>query len=395
MEDPLVSIVIPVGPDCDSLGQSLDRVMHQDFPKKEVIVVCDPRSPCADTVPKGSEELRVMRLKQPRSPGELINDGMRAARGHVKVLLRPYCTPIGAGWLSSLVAPFENDDVGAVVSQCVAAPECAAGLPARLLDSADPPLRRNTEGRPVPQATVSHLCDAYRASLLADVGYFQVDGLRSPGDAIDMSIKLADAGYSILLSDQAVVSYHAPAERTRLRGAMARALDYGSADAVLDKLYDLHWLNAGVLAAALLSLTLLPLALLSLPLAVAVSLLMLVWGAFLTLRLPVLGWECPVLILNVATYVGIMMLVRDEWAPGVFGRTIHPAILRQWCWLAALTASYGVLVGRVALRGAVRAARRPGGLRYAVPILFLGAAWWLLAGVGFVQGRFPGLRGGA
>lgn len=394
MKDLLASVVIPVGPGCESLGQCLDRVMHQDFVKKEVIVVCDPRAPEADALPRGSEELRVVRERQPRSPGQLINDGMRAARGHVKVLLMPHCVPIGSGWLQGLLEAFEDDDVGVVVSQCITAAESPPRLAARLLDSADPPLRRNGQGRPIPVQTVSHQCDAYRASVLADVGYFDTDGLTHPGEAVDMSIKMVDAGYAMVLSDKAVVRYGVPPAGSRLRSALRKALDYGHADAVLDRLYNLRWLNAGVHAAALCSLCLLPLALLSLPVAVAGSLLILVWSAFLALRMPLVGWECPVLAVNFAAYAAMMLLLRRDWAPGLFGMEMHPAIIRQWCWLAALGGSYLLLVGQAAGRGAVRTCRRAGGARYAPAVFLLGFLWWFLAGVGYVLGRLSSRKGG-
>jgi GT2 family glycosyltransferase len=394
MSDLLASVVIPVRPGCSSLGQCLDRVLNQDAPRKEVIVVCDPGVSDAGDLPEGSEELRVLRHRQSDGVGQLINDGMRAARGHVKVLLMPHCVPIGNAWLQSMLEPFEDDGVGVVVSQCIAAPEARRGLGARLLESVDPPLRRNDAGRPVPTETVSHQCDAYRASVLADVGYFEADGLRHPGEAVDMSIKMADAGYSMLVSDKAVVSHCAQPAGARLDNALRTALDYGRADAALDKQYDLRWLNGGVHAAALASFCLLPLALLSLPVAVALSLLLLAWGAFLALRIPLLGWDCPVLAVNLAAYVGIMLVVRDDWAPGVFGKQMHPAIIRQWCLLAAIAGSYFLLVARAAGQGALRAVRRPGGVRYALPIFLLGFVWWLLAGVGYTLERFvPRARG--
>jgi hypothetical protein len=394
MSDLLASVVIPVVPGCTSLGRCLDRVMNQDAPRTEVIVVCDPGVPDADDLPRGSEELRVLRSRQPRRPGQLINDGMRAARGHVKVLLMPHCVPIGNRWLQCMLEPFEDDGVGVVVSQCIPAPESEPGLAARLIDSIDSPLRRNDQGRPVPTEIISHRCDAYRASVLADVGYFETDGLRHPGEAIDMSIKMVDAGYAMVLSDKAVVGYHVPPAAARVRGALRTALDYGTADAALDRLYELRWLNASVYGAALLSLFLLPIALLNLPAAVGVSLLLLAWGAFLSLRLPVLGWECPVLAVNLAAYIGAMLLVRDDWAPGLFGKEMHPAIIRQWCWLAALEVSYFLLLARAAAGAAVSAVRQPRGVRYALPVFLLGFVWWCLAGVGYVREHLLAHKGG-
>ncbi|MHC4788295.1 MAG: glycosyltransferase, partial [Planctomycetota bacterium] len=385
--DPLASVVIPVGPDAEFLGKCLDRVRRQDFKKKEIIIVCDAGAADLASIPEGSEELRVIREREPAELSRLINDGMRAARGHVKVLLMPHCIPVGNGWLRVMVEPFERDEVGVVVSQCFPLERSEPGLAARLLDSVDPPERRAHRGGPSPLRVVSHRCDAYRASLLADIGYFAGNGLAAPGQAIDASIKVADAGYSIVLSEGAVAAYNAPRRRRSLARVLATALEYGRSDAMLDRLYDLSWLNAGVLAAALLSLLLLPVAALSLPVALALSIGLFIWAGFLGLRLPVLGWECPLAVFNFAAYVGVILLIRDDWRPGLFGLQTHPAVIRQWCWLAALAGSNLALVTRLALRGALRSCRSLRGLAYAVPVFVLGMAWWLLAGVGYLGGR--------
>ncbi len=387
MKDPLASVVIPVGPDAELLGQCLDRVARQDFSKKEVIVVCDPRAGDLASLPAGSEDVKVMRERHPAGVARLINSGMRAARGHVKILLMPHCIPVGTGWIRSMVEPFENDEVGVVVSQCLAHDRNGPGLPSRLLDTVDPPQRRNVGAGPAPQQVVGHLCDAYRASLLADVGYFQDDGLSEPGQAADISIKVADAGYTILLSDSAVATYNVPQNRRRLGAALKKALDYGSSDAVLDKLYDLHWLNAGVFAVALLSLVLLPVALVNLPVAWIVGFGIFIWAWFLAVRMPLLHWECPVAVLNAASYILIVLLIRADWWPAVFGKSVHPAILRQWSWLAAVTGSCLLLVVGAAFRSALRVCRQPGGLLYALPVFVLGVLWWLLAGAGYLRGR--------
>ncbi|NLW51163.1 MAG: glycosyltransferase [Candidatus Brocadiaceae bacterium] len=393
MSDLVASVVIPVGPGCTSLGRCLDRVLRQEAVRKEIIIVSDPAVPESD-LPRGSEELRVMRGRRAGHPGMLINDGMRAARGHVKVLLMPHCVPSGTGWLQGMLDLFEDESVGVVVSQTVPAPETRPGLAACLLDSVRPAIRRNHRDHPVPVETVSHQCDAYRASVLADVGYFDTDHLPHPGEAVDMSIKMADAGFSMVLSDRVVVSRQTPPAGRRLGAALRRALQYGAADAALEKLHDMHWLNAGVHAGAAVSLLLLPVGLLSLPIGVALALLLLVWGAFLALRVPVLGVDVPVMAVNLAVYAAVMLLVREDWAPGLFGKGMHPAIIRQWCLLGSTTASYLLLVARTAGQGAWRTLRLPRGARSALPVFLLGFAWWLLAGVGYMRERLlPSGRG--
>ncbi len=387
MKDPLASVVVPVSTDFRSLGQCLESLVRQDFENKEIIVVCDPRAREAASLPQAAKNLRIIREKDPCTTDQLINSGMRAARGQVKILLMPHCIPVGNGWIRSMVEPFDSDEVGAVVSQCFAMGRTESGLPAQLLESIDPQQRRSSRPGLSPQRAVSHLCDAYRASLLADIHYFRGGHMASPGQAIDISIKIADAGYSVVLTDAAVASYNVPERHRRLRGVMREAWLYGYTDAVLDRLYDLRWLNSGVFAAALISLLLLPLAVLSLPAAVILSIALLVWGGFLALRAPLVHWECPVAILNFAAYAAVVLLIRDDWWPGLFGKERHPAIIRQWCWLGTLTGSYLLLVLYSGLQQAARTLRRPRGALYAIPVLLLSVPWLLLAGLGYLRGR--------
>ncbi len=387
IENSLVSVVIPVVPGSHSLGQCLEKVVRQDFPNKEVIVVCAPGAADAASLPTRTKGVRVIREREPSTLARLVDSGMRTARGQFRILLMPHCVPVGDGWMRNMVAPFEDEQVGAVVSQCYELDRSEPGLAARLLDTIDPRQRRSPGKSPGREQVVSYLCDAYRASVAANVDYLALEGLTASGQAIALSIKTAEAGYSIVLSDDAVAGYNAPEDRRRLGKVMAKALDYGRTDALLDRLHNLCWLNSGVLAAALLSLPLLPVAVLSLPAAVIVSIALFIWGWFLSLRVPLLRWECPAAIANFIAYAAVVLTIRGGWWPELFGREMHPAIIRQWCWLGALTGSYLLLIAYTCVRGAARALRRPRGWVYALPVLLLGVPWWLLAGVGYLRGR--------
>jgi hypothetical protein len=388
MKDLLASIVIPVGADTSHVARCVERVRAQEFPKKEVIVVCDALTGDLTALPPGSEELRIIRERRPTPMAGLINAGMRAARGHVKVLLMPHCEPLGEDWLRSMVAPFEDDKVAIVAAQCVPAPGETPGLPARLMDAVDPWQRRARGVGPEYVQTVSHLCDAYRASLLADIGYFDEESFRTPGEAIDMSLKVADAGYAILLAHDATVACHAPAGRGALGRVLRRAVDYGRVDASLDRIYEMRWLNGGVLAAAAVSLLLFPIAVVSLPIAVALALALVAWGGFLSIRVPIIKWDCPTAAVNFVAYVAIILVVRKDWRPEWFGRQIHPAILRQWCLLAAVCGSYALLLLRAAALTTRHAVRARADWAWAAPVFVLATVWWVLAGFGYVRGRW-------
>ncbi|MFO8006656.1 MAG: glycosyltransferase [Candidatus Brocadiia bacterium] len=380
MEDRVISVVIPVAGSSPALGECLESVLRQDYRRTEVIIVCGADAEGSTALPPGSEDVRVIHQEGHCPNGRLVNDGMRAARGHVKVLLRPECVPLGRGWLRAMAEPFRDEDVGVVVSRFASFDGDEPGLAVRVLESLWPRHRAAGQKR----EHVSHACDAYRASLLADVGYFE-EGMPCPGEAVELSLRVREAGYSIVTAHGALARCGAAGGPGAL-GALGRALHFGRADARLYREHEVRWLNSGIFSAALFSLLLLPLALVSLPLGLIASGLLFVWGWLLTLRMPVVRWEVPTAVLSFALWVGLVLLVRDGWSPGLFGKGVHPAILRQWLWLAAMIGTFGLLLLRAAGACAWRVLRQPRGWLYALPAGLLALAWWPLAGLGHIQG---------
>jgi len=62
--------------------------------------------------------------------------------------------------------------------------------------------------------------------------------------------------------------------------------------------------------------------------------------------------------------------------------------------VGATAAAYLLLLAGASVRVALRACLRPGGTAYAVPVLFAGALWRLLSGVGYLHGSLFGIRAG-
>ena len=376
------SIIIPVSDDAQPVQRCIEKVLKQDFPKKEIVLAVGQGVKEPPQVSTEAASVRLIRDRKSRGIAHLINAGMRAAKGNIRVLLRPNCVPAGEQWLSEMVSPLEDESVGVVVSQCRMADRKQLGLFSRLMNSINHPERLDGGARRL--QAVSHLCDAYRASMLAEVGYFEEALFPTPGEAIDISVKVAGGGYQILLSPKAVVYYHAPANETRFRHVLASSFNYGYADGALGKRYGVGWLDCGVFAAALLSLLLVPLGFVSLPLAWIGAAGLLFWGWFLPFRLPFLPWSWPVGLLGIAAYAALVLGIRDDWAPVFLGR-LHPAIIRQWCFLAAMTISYLLVVARQAGACFWESLIKDKSLLYSVAVFFLAGPWWLVSGVGYLK----------
>jgi len=379
-----VSVIIPAADDAQPLARCIEKVLKQDFPKKEVVVAVGPKVKEPAQTADGATSVRFVRERKSVGVAHLINAGMRAAKGNIKVLLMPECVPAGSHWLEGMMEPFGDENVGVVVAQCRLPDKKRLGLASRLMNSIDCPETPDVEKRRAPQ-TVGHLCDAYRASMLADLGYLEDELFPTPGEAVDMSVRVADAGYNIVISPDATVFYHRGDERSRFGDVLARSLDYGYADGALSRRYQMEWLNCRVFAAALLALGLVPLGLISLPVAWMAAALLFLWGWFLPFKLFPFPWSWPVGVLNLATYVAMIIAIRGDWAPWLFGRRLHPAIIRQWCFLGAITASYLAIVTGRALSCTWHSLARDRSILYGIPIFFLAIIWWLGTGIGYIK----------
>ncbi|NIM71037.1 MAG: hypothetical protein GTO48_11430, partial [Xanthomonadales bacterium] len=84
-----------------------------------------------------------------------------------------------------MTEPFGDEDVGVVVSRFASRQGNEPGVGMRLLESVW--ARQGPPG--AERKHVSHACDAYRASLLADVGYFREE-IPSPGEALELSLRV-------------------------------------------------------------------------------------------------------------------------------------------------------------------------------------------------------------
>ena len=382
----MLSVVLPVNEDAPPVSGCLEKLLRQTYETKEVVVVCDARMREPVAPPNGAKTVKVITVSEPRGIAGLLNAGLRQASGDIKIVLMPQCVPAGPHWMDQMAAPFADEHVGVVVAQCRMEEKRSMGVSARLMNAVSPIERLSSKKAPEPQELVSHLCDAYRATVLADIGYFDEKSFATPGEAVDASVKVAAAGHAIVLTPQATVFYRVgPKDRT-LGRALSRSVDYGFSDAVLGKRHRLEWVNARVFAAALISFVLIPLGFVHLPLAFVLAGLLLIWGWVLPLKLPVVHWDLPVFAFNLALYVGMILLVRGDWAPETFGRNMHPAIIRQWCVLGAVTGSYLLILLGVGVQSALRSVIRDRSTFSAGLVFFLSMLWWLMTGLGYVRG---------
>ncbi|MEF8787522.1 MAG: glycosyltransferase family 2 protein [Planctomycetota bacterium] len=386
MEDPLISVVIPAPADVPALRPCVEKVLKQDYENREVIVVCGAGREEEVSLPGEEGRIRKIRQEEPGGVPELLNLGLRAAKGDIRIILSPECLPAGDGWLSAMAEPFEDDEVGAVISQCQVEEKTELSILQRLMQAVDR-VERSAEGdEPVPQELLSGRCDAFRAEMLEELGYFEENTSAPPAHAVDLSVRIADAGYSMLLTPDALVTCREAPGVWGDEGTLQTGLALGRCDAQLGSRHGVEWLNARLFATALGSLLLLPVGAYSLPIGTMMALALIVWGWFLSVRLPPLPWHWPVGVVNLGVYVAGVLYLRGDWAPWLFGWQMHPALIRHWCLLAAGTATYAAVVFCSAADTAVRSASRTGSMSRFPGVFLAAIPWWLAAGIGYMGG---------
>ncbi|MFW5915433.1 MAG: glycosyltransferase [Planctomycetota bacterium] len=379
-----VSVVIPAPPATDHVPACIESVLQQNHPADEVILITEPGL----SIENLPETVREVEVEECDNMAAMAETGMRTAGGEVRVLLMPNCIPEDSRWLEAMLEPFEDEEVGAVVSQCVSHHDRNSNLSARVIDAVESPELTDDDGHG-DMHLLTHLADAVRGELVEKLGHLYDDSLETPGEAVDLAIRLRRAGYRIVLSAGSAVQYHDPSAARSLSGVLGKAIEYGRTDAVLGRAYNVDWIGSRLYAAGVASFFLLPVALMNRPIAVILAGLLFVWGWFLPLRLPVLRWETPVSLLNIGVYAAIVLSIRNHWAPSVFPpREWHPAIIRQWCLVVAMSGSYLGLVLYDGLKGTIRELRDLKGLLYSPAVFALSSLWYAIAGGGYILGFF-------
>jgi cellulose synthase/poly-beta-1,6-N-acetylglucosamine synthase-like glycosyltransferase len=108
---PTVSIVIPVYNGASTIRLCLDAILSQDFPREQFeVIVVDNNS--TDGTPEIVKQYPVLLLyeRELQGPHAATNTGVRQAQGDIVAFTDSDCIP-QRGWLSTLVAPFADENV--------------------------------------------------------------------------------------------------------------------------------------------------------------------------------------------------------------------------------------------------------------------------------------------
>jgi glycosyltransferase involved in cell wall biosynthesis len=203
------------------LNKSIASIVAQTTPPIEIIVCVDHNEAllrrCEDHFGNGCAPgalpLIVQENKYDGHLGAARNTAVELARGEVVAFIDDDAAA-AADWLERLIAPYEDERVGAVGGAPL--PVFEAGRPRWFPHEFDWIFGCAYRGLPLTRAPLAHLIGANmsaRRSALREVGGFHSDHQ----DDMDMCHRIAHAQYQVLYEPLAVVHHFVPAFRTRWR----------------------------------------------------------------------------------------------------------------------------------------------------------------------------------
>ncbi len=123
---PRVSVVMRSYNDIDTISQTLDALRRQTFQDFELwnhdSSSCDGS---LELIMAQNDHDRIL-VNDPKDyvPGKILNKAVTLCRGEIIVFINSDATPETNDWLEKLIAPLEDEQVGAVFGRQTARPDC-------------------------------------------------------------------------------------------------------------------------------------------------------------------------------------------------------------------------------------------------------------------------------
>jgi cellulose synthase/poly-beta-1,6-N-acetylglucosamine synthase-like glycosyltransferase len=116
-ENPHVSVVVPVRNGADTIGDCIEALLAGDFPanRRELLIVDNDSDDGTAGAIRSHPGVRYLHESR-RGVSNARNRGIAESRGEVIAFLDGDCIP-EPGWLTALVRPFDDPEVGAVAGE--------------------------------------------------------------------------------------------------------------------------------------------------------------------------------------------------------------------------------------------------------------------------------------
>jgi glycosyltransferase involved in cell wall biosynthesis len=226
---PSVSLVVPVFNAEETIGDCLDSLLAQTYPKElfELIVVDnDSTDGTANVLRAYRGEIRVLHEHE-RGAAAARNVGIANARGEVVAFTDADCRA-DADWLRNIVEPLDDPSVGIVGGEILAAEPCnrVARFGIEINDN-----RKSIEVFSPPYVITMNCCA--RLAVLKRLHSFDARFRR--GQDVELSYRAVQAGYRLVFRPEAIIYHRHP---HTLRGLFWKGFQHGFASVQVLKKHD-------------------------------------------------------------------------------------------------------------------------------------------------------------
>ena len=206
MNDPIVSIIIITRNRPFLLRHCIRRVLAQDYPHKEIIVVDSSTNDESEEVVAQYSEVISVRLRgQHNNMPQARNEGIAASSGDIIAFIDDD-SMVYPEWLLSLVEAYQDETVGAAGGRIVRRPEpyCdqISGTPNLSITPSGMVIAQNVDLVSTAQIEVDHLigCNmSFRREALEQVGGFDPNyTLTNLREETDLCVRVKKAGWRIV-----------------------------------------------------------------------------------------------------------------------------------------------------------------------------------------------------
>jgi glycosyltransferase involved in cell wall biosynthesis len=225
MEKTKVSIVIIAKNEEDSIARCIKSVKKQNYKNKEIIVVDDESTDRTGEISRKTGA-KVVRNKNNLGIARSFNVGIKASKGDIIITFHADAEMIGKDWIKNIVKTLSQKGVGAVTGNRVP----------RFLKKPNPVEKVHLyfgggyiASAPTETSEINWLptrCDAFKREALEEVGYFN-SRLRVSGDCIDITTKLKNKGYKLLIEPKCKTRINLSAQQNTLKKIMKKRIDFG------------------------------------------------------------------------------------------------------------------------------------------------------------------------
>jgi len=376
---PPAALVICAYNDADYVEKVVRAAVEQELPGREIIVVDDASTDGTPQILERIPGIRLLRNEINMGLAASLTRGVASTDAPIVFSLHSDCLLRDAGWMSRMVALFDDPAVGAVVSRRVYPDRASLSLGSRLFDVVCPQYLNPKGHEAVDIDFFRGKADAYRREVVDRLGGWD-RAFFTAGEDTDLSIKMRAAGYRILLHPEATVEYIFSSRQNTIGGGIRKATLYGRTAALLYRRHRYDGLQTRSYLWCLLGMLS---ALLPLPARLASSAALLATSFNRLFSVHCLRRQVPLAVLHLAA---LLAFVTASIAAG--WDTVSAS---SW----AVPAASLFFTSYISMKNASRAIR-DGENPLLLPLLFGYAfAWHLASGVGYAVGFLRRPRGGA